>query len=92
MDGIQCRPFFYAGCVKEVCEAERNWRGKSSQLIDQQHENKTNFDQAITGAIYFTFRKGKKSSLHRPNYTSIQVSCLDKNVEKKSFDDQNFFS
>ena len=24
------RIFIYGGCVAEVCEAERNWRGKSS--------------------------------------------------------------
>ena len=29
------------------------------------------FDHAITGAIYFTLHNEKKSSLDRPNYTSI---------------------
>ena len=88
--GWNLMPTIYL-CVKEVCEAERNWRGKSSQMIGQQHKNKTNFDQAITSAIYFTFRNGKKSSLHRPNYTSIQVSCLEKTLKRNSFWRPKFF-
>ena len=30
--------FIYRECVIKVCEAERNWRGKSSQLIGQWQE------------------------------------------------------
>ena len=44
------------------------------------------FDHAITGAIYFTFHNGKKSSLDRPSYTSIQVfhfKICDKKKGKK---------
>jgi len=33
----------YGKYVTEVYEAERNWRGKSSQLIGQQQENKANW-------------------------------------------------
>ena len=39
--------------MKEVCEAEQNWRGKSKQT------GFCGFDHARTGAIYFTFHKGK---------------------------------
>ena len=54
------------------------------------------FDQAITGAIYFTFRNGKKSSFDSPNYTSVQVIhfkiSLRRNVEKKfGFTNKNCF-
>ena len=49
--------------MKEVWEAERSWRGESSQLIDQQQEKKANFDHVIIGAIYFTFHDGKKKRL-----------------------------
>ena len=82
------RTLIYGECVTEVCEAERNWRGKSSQLIGQQQENKANwfffgFDHAITGAIFFTFHNGKKSSLDRPSYTSIQVFHFKICVKKK---------
>ena len=82
--------------MKEVCEAERNWRRKSSQLIGQQQENKANFDQVIIGAIYFTFQDGKKSSLDRPNHTSNQVVHFKISVKTKRrkqirFDKQMFF-
>ena len=55
------------------------------------------FDHAITGAIYFTLHNGKKSSLDRPNYTSIQVFHFKIYVKKKRkkeirFDKQIFFS
>ena len=45
----------------------------------------------MTGAIYFTFHNGKKSSLDRPSYTSIQVFhfkiCVKKKGKKEiSFD------
>ena len=55
------------------------------------------FDHAITGAMYFTFHNGKKSSLDRPSYTSIQVFQFEISVKKKGkkeicFDWQNFFS
>ena len=35
--------------VTEVCEAERNWRGKSSQLIGQQQEHKSNLSNRSSG-------------------------------------------
>ena len=41
------------------------------------------FDHAITGAMYFTFHNGKKSSLDRPSYTSIQVFQFEISVKKK---------
>ena len=41
------------------------------------------FDQAITGAIYFTFHNGKKSSFDRPNYRSIQVLHFKISVKTK---------
>ena len=55
------------------------------------------FDQAITGAIYFTFHAGKKSFFDRPNHTSIQVFHFKISVKTKRrkeicFDKQNFFS
>ena len=37
------RIFIYRECVTEVCEAKRNWRKKSSELIGQQQENKANW-------------------------------------------------
>ena len=43
--------------MTEVCEAERNWRGKSSRRTRQ--TGFCGFDHAITGAIYFTFDNGK---------------------------------
>ena len=51
---------------------------------------------STTGAIYFTFHNGKKSSFDRPNYTSIQVFQFKIPVKKKRrkeirFDKQNFF-
>ena len=54
------------------------------------------FDQAITGAIYFTFHDGKKSSFDRPNYRSIQVlhftiSVKTKRRKKIRFDKQELF-
>ena len=73
--------------MTEVCEAERNWRGKSDWsiwLVNNQTDWSTidwrtrqtgfcGFDHAITGAIFFTFHNGKRSSFDRPNYTSIQI-------------------
>ena len=41
------------------------------------------FDQAITGAIHFTFHNGKKSSFNLPNYTSIQFFHFKISVKKK---------
>ena len=41
------------------------------------------FNQAITGAIYFTFHDGKKSSFDRLNYRSIQVFHLKISVKTK---------
>ena len=54
------------------------------------------FDQAITGAIYFTFQDGKKLSFHRPNHTSIQVfhfkiSVKTKRTKQICFDKTKFF-
>ena len=77
--------FIYAECVTEVCEAERNWRGKS-RLVNSSRTRQTGFcglDHAITGAIYFTFHNEKKSSLDRPSYTSIQVLQFKIYVKKK---------
>ena len=34
-------------CVTEVCEAERNWRGKSSKLIGQQQTNLSNRSSGV---------------------------------------------
>ena len=34
--------FIYGQYVIEVCEAERNWRGKSRELIGQQQTNLSN--------------------------------------------------
>ena len=55
------------------------------------------FDHAITGAIYFTFYNGKKSSFDRLNYRSIQVFYFEISVKKKRrkeipIDKRNFFS
>ena len=55
------------------------------------------FNQAITGAIYFTYQNEKKSSFNHPNYTSIQVFHLRflsrKKVEKKFvLTNKTFFS
>ena len=41
------------------------------------------FDHAITGAMYFTFHNGKKSSLDHPSYASIQVFQFEISVKKK---------
>ena len=54
------------------------------------------FDQAITGAIYFTFHDGKKSSFDRSNYRSIQllhfkISVKTKRRKKIRFDKQELF-
>ena len=54
------------------------------------------FDQAITGAIYFTFHDGKKLSFDRPNHTSIQVfhfkiSVKTKRTKQNCFDKTKFF-
>ena len=35
--------------MTEVCEAERNWRGKSNQLIGQQQEHKSNLSNRSSG-------------------------------------------
>ena len=47
--------------------------------------------------MYFTFHNGKKSSLDRPSYTSIQVFQFEISVKKKGkkeirFHKQKFFS
>ena len=57
------------------------------------------FDQATTGAIYFTFHNGrerKETPFDRPNYTSIQVFLFKISVNKKRreeirFDKQKFW-
>ena len=41
------RIFIYGESVTEVCEAERNWRGKSSQLIGQQQTNLSNRSSGV---------------------------------------------
>ena len=33
--------------MTEVCEAERNWRGKSSELIGQQQTNLSNLSSGV---------------------------------------------
>ena len=58
--------------------AKRNWIGAGNPanwLVNCTRTRQTSFcdfDEAITGAIYFTFHNGKKSSFDRPNYTLIQ--------------------
>ena len=42
--------FIYRECVIKVCEAERNWRGKSSQLIGQWQET------CLTGPLEYKYR------------------------------------
>ena len=71
---------------------------RSRTGLEQELESKffCGFDQAMTGAIYFTFRKGKKSFFDRPNYTSIQVltyAFLSSENEEKKFvlTNKNFF-
>ena len=86
----------------EVCEAEQNI-AREIQLTDWSTAGEQGklvffcFDHAITGAIYFTFHNGKKSSLDRPNYTSIQVFHFKISVKKKRrkeirFEKQKLFS
>ena len=41
--------FTYGELVTEVCEAERNWRIKSSKLIGQQQESKANLSNQSSG-------------------------------------------
>ena len=41
------RIFIYGESVTEVCEAERNLRGKSSQLIGQQQSNLSNRSSGV---------------------------------------------
>jgi len=72
----------------------------ANSLVNSRRTRQTglwDFHQAITGAIYFTFHNGKKSSLDRPNYTSIQVFQFKISVKKKRrkeirFDKENSFS
>ena len=71
---------------------------RSRTGLEQELESKffCGFDQAMTGAIYFTFRKGKKSFFDSPNYTSIQVltyAFLSSENEEKKFvlTSKNFF-
>ena len=53
--------------MTEVCEAERNWRGKSSELIGQQQENEANwflrFRSRHHWRYLFQFSQGEKSRL-----------------------------
>ena len=37
----------YGECVTELCEAERDWRGKSSSLIGQQQTNLCNRSSGV---------------------------------------------
>ena len=82
--------------------AKRNGFGAGNQanwLVNGSTTRETGFcgfDHAITGAIYLTFHNGEKSSLDRPNYTSIQVFYFKISVKKKRrkqirFEKQNFF-
>ena len=82
--------------------AKRNGIGAGNQanwLVNGSTTRETGFcgfDHAITGAIYLTFHNGEKSSLDRPNYTSIQVFYFKISVKKKRrkqirFEKQNFF-
>ena len=41
------RIFISGECVTEVCKAERNWRGKSSELIGQQQTNLYNRSSGV---------------------------------------------
>ena len=41
---------FTGECVTEVCKAERNWRGKSSELIGQRQET------CLTGPLEYKYR------------------------------------
>ena len=83
--------------------AKRNGIGAGNPanwLVNSRRKRQTGFcrfDHAITGTIYFTLHNGKKSSLDRPNYTSIQVFHFKISVKKKRkkeirFEKQNFFS
>ena len=70
---------------------KRNGIGAGNPANNSKRTRQTGFyrfDHAITSAIYFTLHNGKKSSLDRPNYTSIQVYHIlrfmsRKNVKKK---------
>ena len=42
--------FIHRECVIKVCEAERNWRWKSSQLIGQWQET------CLTGPLEYKYR------------------------------------
>ena len=49
--GGELREYLFTGeCVTEVCEAERNWRGKSSELIGQRQET------CLTGPLEYQYR------------------------------------
>ena len=82
--------------------AKRNGIGAgnlANWLVNSSRTRQTGFrgfDHAITGAIYFTFHNGKKSSFDRLNYRSIQVFHFEISVKKKCrkeipFDKQKFF-
>ena len=67
----------------------RSMRGGTelAGLVNSRRTRQTGFcrfDHAITVAIYFTFHNGKKSSLDRQSYTSIQVFHFKICVKKKS--------
>ena len=48
--GGELREYLFTGeCVTEVCEAERNWRGKSSELIGQRRET------CLTGPLEYKY-------------------------------------
>ena len=61
-------------------------RDRSNWLVNSRKTRETGFcglDHAITVALYFTFHNGKKSSLDRPSYISIQVFHCKIYVKKK---------
>ena len=66
---MSVRGEIYGECVREVCEAERNWRVKSSQLIGQQQENKANRSSGVQVSRDFCTRFGRY--LHSTKCSSI---------------------
>ena len=81
------RIFVYGECMAEVCERNRIGAGNPANwLLNSWRTKETgfcSFDQAITGAIYFTFHEWKKSSFDRPNHTSIHVFHFKISVKTK---------
>ena len=92
------RIFMYGECVTGVCQAERNWRGKSSLPIGEKQKNKANWfwgfrtSQHWRNLFHFSQREKivfPSSKLHINFYFKISVK---ENVEKKSvLTNKNFF-